>query len=721
MTAPETAGKKTRKPTAKAASENPNPEDFQQMVEETRRKMQGRQRPAADVVPEPEAAAVEAPTAQDFELVLPAAAPLAPGTLGIHALPLSQAVRSSCNVRNHYDPDAIAELAESLASEGQIENATGRWNAEGLVEIVAGESRRRAWALLAEAGRVGPAQPFLVNVRDLSDAEALSISATENMRRRSMTPLEECEAMQRLHQAGRTVEEIQAMFGFKTPQPVADRILVAEQLHTGPREQLDNGQLSLAAAMVIARAPGTDLQLSMAKDATGYRRASAKDLAEQLTRGQFLVKNAKFSPEKSGLEIKKDLFDAYEAYFQDKAAALAKQLEWAKARKEKLEAKGGKNTFVHVLTGQGEHFYRSDHKQYGYSGSKVGRIIYISTTTGAVIEEGGVHLKDSASVTTGKDGTAQAATKERELPDSAHFEAHKLRATAARASVLGENHLTLALTVWGLIIGTGDNAASRVHLMPPNEAHEIPDLKARTRDLNALLQGVGNGSEHVHISALQRSGTSLDKERLLRLLVAMTDEELLGHLNTLVAQTAYDWFRYSNKDAVRGEYAFLATLTDAPQRLAQAFTLTDEWLKRYPRADLLALAAEAGLDVDALGGLGTLKEMRGRIMEHAERLHEAGFVPALVRFPAPKASAEELAAQAAAAAQERADVLILIGELSAARVDEVLDDLGCEATDEESGRAMIREEVGRMSLEDLRDWPLLDQLRSEQATAGAAD
>ena len=41
-------------------------------------------------------------------------------------------------------------------------------------------------------------------------------------------------------------EEIQAMFGYKSAHPVADRILVARNLHTTPRELLDRGELSLA-------------------------------------------------------------------------------------------------------------------------------------------------------------------------------------------------------------------------------------------------------------------------------------------------------------------------------------------------------------------------------------------------------------------------------------------------------------------------------------------
>ena len=78
-------------------------------------------------------------------------------------------------------------------------------------------------------------------------------------------------------------------------------------------------------------------------------------------------------------------------------------------------------------------------------------------------------------------------------------------------------------------------------------------------------------------------------------------------------------------------------MTDAPQRLAANFKLTDDWLKRYPRHELVALAEEAGLGRALVEDCGTLKEMRARILEHADVLHREGFVPKLVQFPELKA------------------------------------------------------------------------------------
>ncbi|MFC4636965.1 ParB N-terminal domain-containing protein [Deinococcus hohokamensis] len=658
-----------------------------------------------------EAAVAAAPGELPGTPVLITPADLDPGTLGLHAVPLHQTDRSSCNVRHHYDPVAIEELAASLKAEGQIENATGRWNAEGRVEIVAGESRRRAQLLRQEQGE--PDLTLLVNIRELTDAEALSISATENMRRRNMTALEECEAMHRLNEAGRSVEDIAGMFGYKSLQPVADRILVSKNLHTTPRDLLDKGELSLAQAFVIARAPGKDLQLSMTQDATsGWNRASADTLLKRLTNGQVLVKNAKFDVEKSGLEVKKDLFDAFEPFFLDKAAALNAQIEWVQAKAEKLRKKG-KHEFVHVITDGG--FDRYGRVYGGWAGDGKGGLVFvISQHDGSVRQEDQVLLR--ARVSTSADGTT--VKKEREISDSAYQQAHELRAAALRESVLGNTHLTLALTVWGLILGAnpGEGRVKVYELngLPTKEyrAAAMPELHARAQVLDKVLEPLATRSSGYHAVL---SGNKPAEAPLLQLLIDTPDDVLLEYLNTLVSVTAYDWSIYSNKSVARAEYALLASLTDASQRLAKSFKLTDEWLKKYPRPDLVALAEEAGLGRALVEDCATLKEMRARILEHAERLYQEGFVPKLVQFPAPPVSA---AAKEFSALCERATALI--DTLEPQQINDLLDGSGFDHTDfdtPEEGQESLKQELQNFGLAGLKAWDALWTLAPTEPAA----
>ena len=555
------------------------------------------------------------------------------GTLGVVEAPLHQLVKSPCNVRMHYDQTKIEEIAASMKADGQLQEAVGRWSKAGLLEIVAGETRHRAQVFREEQGEKG--LTLRVNVRELTDAQALRISAQENMQRNNMTPLEECEAMLRMHEAGDSAEDIQATFGYKSLQPVHDRILVAKNLQEGPREALDEGTLSLACAMVIARAPGADLQMQM--HSWAERGHSAKRLGELLIQGQFLLKHAKFDVEKSGLAVKRDLFEAFEPYFEDKKAALKAQLEWAGKQADKKRASSKKHPFVAVESGDSAYGTLSSSKKYDhcYTDNLCGLIYFVNTNTGEVTEETRYRMKAAAA----KSSEGAGEVKVREISDSAYAEAHERRAIAAREAVVGNTHLTLALTVWGLLI---NSSAGMVNLQEvvglPKEGEKMPLLLAAKEKLQVFVAStvqpkVTSYAQHPVLNG----GQALDPEPLLRKLVESTDDVLLELLNTLTCLTAYHWGTYNNKHDAGSEYAYLASLTDAPQRLAASFTLTDDWLKRYPRHELVALAEEAGLGRALVEDCGTLKEMRARILEHADALHKEGFVPKLVQFPAPKA------------------------------------------------------------------------------------
>ena len=563
----------------------------------------------------------------------PVVADVKVGTLGVVEAPLHQLVKSPCNVRMHYDQTKVEEIAASIKADGQLQEAVGRWNKDGLLEIVAGETRHRAQVFREEQGE--KSLTLRVNVKELTDAQALRISAQENMQRNNMTPLEECEAMLRMHEAGDSAEDIQATFGYKTLQPVHDRILVAKNLQEGPRTALDEGSLSLACAMVIARAPGKDLQQQMQTWAA--RGHSAKRLGELLTQGQFLVKHAKFDVEKSGLAVKRDLFEAFEPYVEDKKAALKAQLEWAGKQADKKRASSKKHPFVAVESGDSAYGTLSSSKKYDhcYTDNLCGLIYFVNTNTGEVTEETRYRMKAAAS----KSSEGAGEVKVREISDSAYAEAHERRAIAAREAVVGNTHLTLALTVWGLLV---NSTAGMVNLQEvvglPKEGEKMPLLlaaKAKVQEFvaSAILPNSTSYSQH----PILNGGKSLDREPLLRKLVESTDDVLLELLNALTCITAYHWGTYNNKHDATSEYVYLAHLTDAPQRLAASFKLTDDWLKRYPRPDLVALAEEAGLGRALVEDCGTLKEMRARILEHADALHKEGFVPKLVQFPALKA------------------------------------------------------------------------------------
>ena len=89
--------------------------------------------------------------------------------------------------RREFDPEKIAELADSIAVHGVLQPIVVR-SVIGGYELVAGERRWRA----SKAVNL-PTIPAIV--RELSDGEVMEIALIENLQRENLNPLEEAAAM----------------------------------------------------------------------------------------------------------------------------------------------------------------------------------------------------------------------------------------------------------------------------------------------------------------------------------------------------------------------------------------------------------------------------------------------------------------------------------------------------------------------------------------------
>jgi ParB family chromosome partitioning protein len=92
--------------------------------------------------------------------------------------------------RTDFPPEALAELAESIRSQGIIEPILARPK-NGKYEIVAGERRFRA------AKKAGLSlMPAIV--KEFTDEESLELALVENLQREDLNPMEEAEAYAKL-------------------------------------------------------------------------------------------------------------------------------------------------------------------------------------------------------------------------------------------------------------------------------------------------------------------------------------------------------------------------------------------------------------------------------------------------------------------------------------------------------------------------------------------
>jgi ParB family chromosome partitioning protein len=109
----------------------------------------------------------------------------------LSTLPLDRLRPGRYQPRTQMDPEAIAELAESIKAQGIIQPILARPLGDGEYEIIAGERRWRA-AKLAGLDVV----PVLI--REVRDELALAMALIENIQREDLSPIEEANGIQRL-------------------------------------------------------------------------------------------------------------------------------------------------------------------------------------------------------------------------------------------------------------------------------------------------------------------------------------------------------------------------------------------------------------------------------------------------------------------------------------------------------------------------------------------
>jgi ParB/RepB/Spo0J family partition protein len=153
--------------------------------------------------------------------------------------PIRLIVPSRWQPRTQFDPAEIAALAESITQHGQIHPVTGFVNEQGHVELIGGERRFRAAKLVGN-------ESMLVQLRTgdaaLFEAEVL----IDNIQRMQLSPLEEADAFERMHQRGRSDAEIARVTGKGRAYVQQRRMLASASVAV--REALAAEKISISAA-----------------------------------------------------------------------------------------------------------------------------------------------------------------------------------------------------------------------------------------------------------------------------------------------------------------------------------------------------------------------------------------------------------------------------------------------------------------------------------------
>ncbi|HLR46108.1 MAG TPA: ParB/RepB/Spo0J family partition protein, partial [Deinococcales bacterium] len=167
---------------------------------------------------------------------------------GVQRLKIRELRPSATQPRKTFDPEALAELTESIREKGVLQPILVRPLADGY-EIVAGERR-------FQAAREAGLETVPVTVRELNDQEALEIAIIENLQREDLNPLEEAEAFEQLMQFGLNQEAVSRAVG-KSRSAIANSLRLLS-LPPVAKEALADGRISAGHGRAILAQPGED-------------------------------------------------------------------------------------------------------------------------------------------------------------------------------------------------------------------------------------------------------------------------------------------------------------------------------------------------------------------------------------------------------------------------------------------------------------------------------
>src|SRR4051812_23947719 len=177
---------------------------------------------------------------------------------GLRQLSLDELQSGKYQPRSHMEPSALAELADSIKSQGVMQPILVRPVAAGKYEIIAGERRWRA-ARMAGLTTV----PALI--KEIPDRDALAAALIENIQREDLNPLEEATGIQRLIQEfGLTHQAIAETLG--RSRAAITNLLRLLELAPPVRELLSAGKNDMGHARALLALPVTQ-QIELAREA----------------------------------------------------------------------------------------------------------------------------------------------------------------------------------------------------------------------------------------------------------------------------------------------------------------------------------------------------------------------------------------------------------------------------------------------------------------------
>ena len=158
-------------------------------------------------------------------------------------LPIQKIEPNPLQPRKDFDPDALQDLAASIALHGLIQPLAVRPGENGFYQIIAGERRRRA-------ARLAGLTEVPVVILDADEQTAAELALIENLQRQDLNPVEEAMGYQRLlDEFGMTQDQTAQRVG--KSRPAVANALRLLSLPEDILEMLSDGRLTAGHARAV--------------------------------------------------------------------------------------------------------------------------------------------------------------------------------------------------------------------------------------------------------------------------------------------------------------------------------------------------------------------------------------------------------------------------------------------------------------------------------------
>ena len=158
--------------------------------------------------------------------------------------------------RSEFEEEALAELVESIKTNGLIQPITVRLGKNGRYQLIAGERRLRA-------SKLAGMETIAAFIRTANDMQMLEMGLVENIQRKDLNPIEIALSFQRLmNECNLKQDELAAKVA--KSRPLSANYLRLLKLSTPVQKYICEGRISMGHAKMLASLDDIDQQKEIA-------------------------------------------------------------------------------------------------------------------------------------------------------------------------------------------------------------------------------------------------------------------------------------------------------------------------------------------------------------------------------------------------------------------------------------------------------------------------